>query len=52
MFTLTTPVKQTSGRCITQLAKRRVDPKFIELTADVFGGLFFELTIEASFTRQ
>ena len=25
-----------SGRCITQLAKVTIDPKFIELTADVF----------------
>ena len=24
-----------SGRCITQLAKMSIDPKFIELTADV-----------------
>ena len=39
MFTLTTSVGQTSGRCITQLAKS-IDPKFIELTADVFRGLF------------
>ena len=27
---------KTSGRCITQLAKTTIDPKFIELTADVF----------------
>ena len=27
---------QTGGRCITQRAKMSIDPKFIELTADVF----------------
>ena len=27
----------TSGRCITQLAKMSIDPKFVQLTADVFG---------------
>ena len=36
MFTLTTPEGQTSGRCITQIAKMNIDPKFIELATDVF----------------
>ena len=40
MLTLTISVGQTSGRCITQLANVSIDTKFIELTADVFGGLF------------
>ena len=40
MFTLTTPVGQTSGRCVTQLAKTSIDLKFIELTADVFRSFF------------
>ena len=36
IFTLTTSVGQTTGRCITQLAKMCIDPKLIELIADVF----------------
>ena len=36
MFSLTLFVRQTSGRRITQLAKISVDPKFIELTAEMF----------------
>ena len=27
---------KTSGRCITQLVKMGIDPKFVDLTADVF----------------
>ena len=27
---------KTSERCITQLAKMSIDPKFVELAADVF----------------
>ena len=45
MFTLTTPVGQTSGRCITQLAKMSIDPKIMELTADVFYKFFFNISL-------
>ena len=49
MFTLTTSVGQTSGRCITQLAKISIDPKFTELTADVFG-VFFKVRPENTYS--
>ena len=32
-------LSQASGRCIKQLAKMSIDPKFIELTSDVYGRL-------------
>ena len=36
MFTLTISLGQTSGRCITQLAKMSIDQKIIAVTADEF----------------
>ena len=47
MFTLTISVGQTSGRCIAQIAKMSVDPKFIKLTAHVFRRCF-----QNSFNRR
>ena len=35
MFTLTTSVVETCGRCITHPANMSIDPTCIELTADV-----------------
>ena len=35
MLTLTTSAGQTSGWYITLLAEMSIDPKFMELTADV-----------------
>ena len=44
LFALPTSEAQTSGRCITHLAKMSIDPKLIELTADVFRRLFYKDT--------
>ena len=40
IFTLTTFVEQTSGRCSRQLAKMNIKPLFADLTADLFRRMF------------